>query len=184
MTKRHGSILAVQAITLSVAALPALAQDTWLQDDHAYHGKDAAQSNGFAALQIATTEPGQFMADWEKPGAGVKLVSPDRVKRGHPIVTFILFRGCKPDARGACNVTVDFATTGPSGKTYDETKGAEVWVGRPPPPGRAIQLSAGGLGLSFETKDIPGPYRVTARITDHVAAITLQTEKTLTLLAD
>jgi len=173
---------AVVVTAMSVATV-ATAQDAWLRDGQFYQGKNAAQAGELAILQIATTEPERLMSDWEKPGADVRLVAQDKVKRGQPVVTFILFRGCRPDARGACNVTVDFTTTGPAG-TYNETKAAEVWVGRPPPPSRAIQLSAGGLGLSFEAKDGIGPYRVMARITDHVAGITLQTEKTLTLLAD
>lgn len=175
------SLLAAASFAL---ALPAQGQDGWLRDEERYQGKDAAQSKGFAVLQVATTDPDQFMADWEKPGPGVRLVPQDKVGRGRPIVTFILFRGCRPAPAGGCNVTVDFVTTGPSGKIYDETKAAEVWVGKPPPPDRAIQLSVGGLGLAFEEKDPAGAYRVVALVTDHVAGITLKTEKSLTLLAD
>lgn len=172
------------AALASVAAVPAIAQDQWLRDERAYSGKDAAIAGQFATLQVQTTEPDQFMADWERPTAGVRLVSQDKVKRSRPIVTFVVFRGCKPNAAGACNVTADFTTTAPDGKVYDVSKNVEIWVGLPPPPGRAIQLSRGGLGLAFEPKDPAGEYRIVARTTDHVAGITLQTEKTLTLLPD
>ena len=182
---RAGILRAAMATALAVAVPQvAAAQESWLRNDEAYHGKDAAQSGKFATLQIATTEPDQFIVDWQKPGDGVKLVSQDEVKRGRPIVMFIVVRGCRPDPQGACNVTVDFTTTDPSGKTYNDTKGAEVWVGRPPPPDLAIQLSSGGLGIAFEQGDPVGAYRVTARTTDHVAGITLLTEKVLTLLPD
>ena len=100
--------------------------------------------------------------------------------RNRPIVTFLVFRGCKADPAGRCNVTADFETIAPGGKTYDLTKGAQIWVGYPPPPGYSLQLSADGYGLRFEDKDPLGAYRVRATVTDRIAKITLRTEQTLT----
>lgn len=176
-------LLATGAVLLAAAA-PASAQDTWLRDGQAYRGPDAAASGDFAVLQVLTTEPEQLMADWEKPGAVVHLVAKDAVGRGKPVVSFIVFRGCRADAKGACHVTADFVATDPAGKTYGEFKDVEIWVDKPPPPGRAVQLSAGGMGLVFEPKDLAGRYRIAARVVDHVAGVTLQTEKTLTLVSN
>ena len=142
-----------------------------------------ARAGDFMAIQVATTDPDRLMADWQKPGAGIRLVTATTMMRNQPIVTFIVFGGCKPDAAGACNVTADFETIGPAGKTYDETRMAEVWVGHPAPPSQVLQLSVGALGLRIEDKDALGPYRVRATITDHVAGAVLHTEQVLTARA-
>jgi hypothetical protein len=98
-------------------------------------------------------------------------------------VTFITFKGCRADAAGNCNVTADFNTVDPLGKSYGKTRTSEVWVGHPRPPDGFLQLSASAYGLVFEDKDPLGPYRVRAAITDHVAGITLHTEQVLTAVA-
>ena len=143
-----------------------------------------ASAGDFAVLQVATTDPNALLAEWAKPTPGVRLTSSTRAARNQPIVTFIIFKGCKADASGACNLTADFTVTGPTGRIYSQEKAARVWVGRPPPPKQALQLSESGLGLRFEAKDPLGPYRVRTTVTDHVAGVSLHTEQTLTAVAN
>ncbi len=172
------------AMVLAFGAPAAVAQDVWLRNGKTYTGPDVAQTGDFGVWQVATVHPNEFMTAWNRPGAGVPLVASDKVARNQPVVTFIIFRGCRPDPRGACNVTADFTVVAPDGRVYNETKGADVWIGRPPPTGRNIELSAGALGLRIEDKDLLGAYVIKAAVTDHVAGVTLQTEKTITAQAD
>lgn len=139
-----------------------------------------ARSGDLQILQIATTDPEQLMRDWQVPTDGASLITSTSMARNTPIVTFLVFGGCKPDATGVCNLTVDFETIGPGGKVYDSTKGAEVWVGHPAPPPAMLQLSVAGYGLRIEDNDQLGAYHVRAVVTDHVAGVTVRTEQTLT----
>ena len=180
------SWIAVTAMLLfaSTAAAQPASENTWLRDGLPFKGQpNVANLGAFGAMQIATTDADRFMADWNKPSAAVQAVLTTETVRHRPIVTFILFTGCRADASGNCNVTADYEMTDPVGKRYDLTPGSKVWVGLPPPPGRSLQLSADGYGNMFEEKDALGRYRVQATITDHVAGVTLRTEQTLVVSA-
>ena len=171
-------------ILASLMLLPghtAAAKDSWLRDGVAApKAANMAQSRGFAAMQIATDKPDQLMANWGKPGAVFDAGGTTKAVRNRPIVTFIVFRGCRADRLGHCNVVADFETTGPSGKLYDRSVGTKIWTGRPPPPGYDLELSEGGLGLRIENKDLLGSYRVRATVKDKIAGIVLHTEQVLT----
>ncbi len=142
---------------------------------------NAASQGNFAVAQISTNDAQKLMADWETVTPVVQLVSSTRTVRNKPIVTFIVFKGCQADAAGNCNVTVDFDTFDPSGKDYDHTKAAKVWVGRLAAPNLSLQLSEAGYGLVFEDKDPVGAYRVVATVTDHQSGVSLRTEQVLTV---
>jgi hypothetical protein len=174
--------MAVLALALLVAS-PVGAQNFWKRDGVPIKDlpPNMASDDPFAAQQITTTDPDKLMADWQKPTPGVAITTSTVTPRNKPIVTFIVFSGCKADAAGKCNVTVDYLTKGPTGETYDTTNGAEVWVGKPPPPEHGLQLSAGALGIVFENKDPLGLYVVAATITDHVSGKVLRTRQTLTV---
>ena len=159
-----GAIVSLGVLTVAKAAGPP---------------SNVARAGDFSVMQIATTEPERLMSDWLKPSAGVNITTVSTVRRNQPVATFIVFSGCQADPSGACNVTVDFDTFTPSGKLYDRTRGAKVWVGRPAPPPRAVQLSEGGLGLRIENKDPLGTYTVRATVTDHVSGATLKTSQTI-----
>jgi hypothetical protein len=186
---RRGAVLA--AIALACGAQPAstLAQNGQFWKGTASEGPDTASSGDFAVLQTATTEPDKLMADWLKVEEGTDrtvgfhLHSKTLTICNKPIATFIIFRGCHPDTSGSCNVTADFKAISPDGKTYAEAKSIQVWVGRPPPPNLNLELSRSGFVLVFEPKDALGDYLVRASITDHVANVTINTEKFLTLAA-
>lgn len=172
-------------VALSIAAVPGYtAQPGRPAASAKAPERNVARAGTFGVLQIATTDPQRLFVEWAKPTPGVAVTTATRVRRNQPIVTFIIFQGCKPDASGNCKVTADFEVTAPNGRLYHKAKGAEVWVGRKAPPKGALQLSVGGLGLKVEDKDPLGPYRVRATVTDHVAAVVLRTEQTLTAVAD
>jgi hypothetical protein len=146
---------------------------------------DRAESGGFAVLQIASDNAARFHAEWDKPGAGANLSTDSKTVRNVPIVTFLIFTGCKADAAGNCDVTADFHVIGPNDKAPEEyatARDAPVWKGKAPAPHIFLRSSA-ELGLEIEDKDPLGAYVVRAVVTDHNANITLKTEQTLTAVA-
>ena len=144
---------------------------------------NTASSGDFAVLQIATTDSSGLRTEWQKSTPGVRLQTNTEATRNQPIWTFIIFKGCVVDAAGNCNVTVDYEVFDPTGKSYARTT-SDVWVDQPPPPDLQLQLSVSSLGLRVEDKDPLGPYRVQAKVTDHVAKVTLKTEQVLTAVAN
>jgi hypothetical protein len=144
---------------------------------------NTASSGNFAILQIATTDPEGLITEWSQATPGVSLKTSTQARRNQRIETFIVFKGCRADAAGNCNVTVDYAVFDPAGKSYAQLKG-DVWVGYPPAPDLQLQLSTSSLGLMIEDQDPLGPYRVRAKVVDHVAGVTLDTEQTLAAVAN
>jgi len=178
--------LAVLALLALSPAAPGqgAAPNSWRQDGKGVaNAPNMASSGDFAIMQVATTDAEKLISDWETPTAGANVATSERMARNQPIVTFIIFQGCKPDASGNCNVTVDYDTTGPSGKLYDHSASVPVWVGYPAAPQGRLQLSASGYGLRIEDTDPLGAYLVRATVTDHVANITLKTQAVLTAVA-
>ena len=146
------------------------------------NGAYAASPTNFAVLQIATTDPDKLVRDWAQPAATAHLTTETEVTRNKPIVTFIVFKGCRADASGKCDVTAAYAVFDPAGQPYAQQTG-EVWKGAPT-PNLDLQLSHAALGLVIEDKDPLGPYRVQVKVTDHVSGETLSTEQILTAVAN
>jgi hypothetical protein len=141
-----------------------------------------AVSGNFSAVQIATTDANKLLAEWQKSTPGVRFETSAQMRKNQPIFTFIVFKGCTPDAAGRCNVTADFQMIDPAGKSYGEQKDTPVWVNLPPAPNYNLQLSSAYLGIVIENKDLTGPYEVRTAITDHVSGIILHTKETLTAI--
>ena len=165
-----------------LALTPAAAQ--WTSTDPS--GKplppaaNQAQQGEFGVMQISTTDPQALWAAWAQKTPGVELHTQNTATRNQPIVSFIVFTGCTPDAQGHCNVTVDFEVLDPSGKTYGRNDNAPVVDGAAPAKGM-LGLSNGSLGLRVEAGEQLGDYRVLAHTTDHVSGVTLATQQTLTI---
>jgi hypothetical protein len=138
-----------------------------------------ASAGGLTVMQIATTDPKKLLDNWGKEGEDVRVESASVMRRGQPIATFILFSGCRQDAAGNCNLTVDFEVTGPTGAVYNRAKDVKVWVDRPAPPPKGIGLSEDGLGMRIEPQDPVGLYTVRATVFDHVSGVRLQTSQAL-----
>lgn len=177
-------ILALVILVSPVVSDAAIAQDGWQSNGKEVTGRpDFAASGGFGVMQIATNDPDQLMVEWRKPTPGVSVKGSTQTPRHRQITTFLVFKGCRADASGNCNVTADFDVFNPTGKPCAQSRLNEVWVNHPPAPGSNLQLSSTGFGISFDDGDPLGAYRVLATATDHNAGITLRTEQVLTVLA-
>lgn len=162
----------------------ASAQDRLFENGRSIKGDRAsASSNGFSVQQVATLDGEGFSERWNKPTVGVELAPASQMLRNQPIFTFVVFTGCAPDRTGNCNVTVSYKMFDPEGKPFGEQLNSPVWVGLPPPGRHIIQLSSVYLGMVVEDKDPLGTYRISASITDHVSGVTLNTEQSVTAVA-
>lgn len=165
-------VIAVLAMLSSVAVHAA--QNTWLEN-----GKPAPQdarraSNGtFGAMLVLTNDWEGFTSRWQQPSPSFEVPKVESVQKGEPVVSAVIFGGCRTDQSGKCSVMGDFRVIDPNGKTYAEKKGVNIW-NRPPPPAPQLELSAGGLGVSLDPPDPLGTYTVIARITDRVANKTVE----------
>lgn len=137
------------------------------------------EKDGFSVLQVAVPDSAKFIAGW-KLGAGGDSAT-TRTVADQPLFTFLIFRGCKANAEGNCDVVADFAITRPDGTVNDENKGVVVWNKAAPADPRKPYLGDGALGYGVDDEGPFGDYRVVATVTDRVAGITLTTEQTLTI---
>lgn len=130
--------------------------------------------NGFGGQLLVVKDPQAFINEWLKPETPHIDVATN-VKRGEIYGAFILFAGCRPDAKGICNAEVDYMLYKPDGSLYDERKGQPLWK-EPAPPTANTQLSSAILGFRIETNDPSGEYTVKARVSDLNARISFDLE--------
>jgi hypothetical protein len=165
---------AVAVLVLLIA--PAAAQSQ--QDGKPVKSKRWSKSNGrFGAQLLLTDKPQQLFDDWEKPGRGVRISEADSAYPGVSIVAVVFFTGCGADAKGLAQTTVHFAAFGPDGKPYGEAFDGELWIDKPPPAKRQIQLGVSTMGLVLEPEDPLGVYTVRAKIVDKVSGKKLVLER-------
>lgn len=138
-----------------------------------------AEKDGFSVLQVAAPDSARFIADW-KLGQGGKSAA-TRTVANQPLFTFLIFRGCKANAEGNCDVVADFVIHRPDGTVNEDNKGVAIWnKGAPDDPRKPI-LGDGALGYGVDEEGPFGAYRVVVTVTDRVAGTTVTTEQTLTI---
>jgi hypothetical protein len=108
----------------------------------------AQESSGLEIQLIVTAEGRELFESWDNSGGKPFQVVPVTITpRGRFLSAVVLFRGCKADPSGNCNVELDIVAYDPTGKVYGEIGGAELWHG---PGDRASgcrgRLSGRGLG--------------------------------------
>jgi hypothetical protein len=113
LSRGRGVEALVAIFAILTFSVDAHAQDGWQRGSAAGKQPNASTAGDFPVVQLATTEPDKLMADWNKSTPGVSMVTNTQASRNQPIVTFIIFKGCRADAAGNCNVTVDYDTAGP-----------------------------------------------------------------------
>ncbi len=90
------------------------------------------------------------------------------VSQGSLISVLIAFSGCTPNAKGLCDVSVEFFVVSPDGVKKPGGSGA-VWSGAPfSIPGVSL-LGQASLTAGFDKTDPIGEYKVLANVTDKVS---------------
>lgn len=129
--------------------------------------------NGFSAMLLLTDEPDDVLQTWDTPNAPVPVRAISKITRGVPIVAFVFFSGCQPDANGLCNASADFTILRPDGSEYDSFSDRDLWKGKPAPPEGMLRLSAEYVGVVIESGDPLGEYVVQVSVHDLNAGTTL-----------
>jgi hypothetical protein len=137
------------------------------------------EKDGFSVLQVAVPDSAKFIAGWKLGTGGGSATT--KTVANQPLFTFLIFRGCKANAQGNCDVVADYVITRPDGTTNEENKDFVVWNKAAPTDPKKPYLSDGALGYGVDDEGPFGDYRVVATVTDRVAGITLTTEQTLTI---
>lgn len=165
-------------IFILIVVAPAFPQ--WRQGDKpAADAPDRKDVKGFGGHLIVVKDPQGFIREWLKPETP-HINRASVVKRGEILGAFVLFAGCKPDARGACNAEVDYAIYKPDGSLRDERKEQPVWKEQAP-PAPIIQLSRAILAFRLEKSDPTGEYKVKAKVHDLNADISFDLETSFRL---
>lgn len=138
-----------------------------------------AEKGGFGVMQVAAPDAAAFIAAW-KIGDGAKNET-TRTVADKPLFTLLIFRGCKADADGKCDIVADFAITRPDGTINEDNKGVVVWDKTAPADPKKPMIGDGALGYGVDSEGPFGDYRVVATVTDKVAGISVTTEQTLTI---
>jgi hypothetical protein len=138
-----------------------------------------AEKDGFGVMQVAAPDAAAFIAAW-KIGDGAKNES-TRTVADKPLFTLLIFRGCKADADGKCDIAADFVINRPDGTTNEDNKGVVVWNKAAPADPKKPVIGDGALGYGVDSEGPFGDYRVVATVTDKVAGTSVTTEQTLTI---
>jgi hypothetical protein len=138
-----------------------------------------AEKDGFSVMQVAAPDTATFIAAW-KIGNGATIAS-TRTVADKPLFTFLIFRGCKPDADGKCDIAADFVITRPDGTTNEDNKGVVVWNKAAPADPKQPTIGDGALGYGVDSEGPFGDYLVVATVTDKVAGTSVTTQQTLTI---
>jgi hypothetical protein len=151
------------------------AKPNWMTGENAA----AAEGSDFAVLQVTTDNPDGLAANWKTASPALRLNSVSRIEINNPVAALIVFRGCKPNAEGLCNVTAEVTIEDPKGATIQHTPLMPLWVNQPPAPKNSLMLSPSMVGLGMDNTDPSGRYVIRYSITDTVAGITLKTRQSL-----
>jgi len=138
-----------------------------------------AEKDGFGVMQVAASDAAAFIAAW-KIGDGAKNET-TRTVADKPLFTLLIFRGCKADADGKCDIVADFVINRPDGTVNEDNKGVVVWDKAAPTDPKKPMIGDGALGYGVDSEGPFGDYRVVATVTDKVAGTSVTTEQTLTI---
>jgi hypothetical protein len=132
----------------------------------------AQEGPGLEIDLIVTAEGRELFDFWANPNGKPFEIAPVKIApRGQFLSAVVLFRDCKADASGNCNVELDIVAYDPAGKVYGEMKGAELWQYRTAPAPGHTQLGVAYMGLEIEPQDPVGVYRIEAVARDLNAGV-------------
>jgi hypothetical protein len=83
--------------------------------------EDRKSTGDFGAQLVFVTDEQELFTKWGTPSETVNLDTVESVTINQPISAFVIFSGCKPTAKGQCNVSMRFRVIQPDGKV----RGAE-----------------------------------------------------------
>lgn len=126
-----------------------------------------------ARIVIAHGDGQEARKNWN--GANAKIT--DSVSQGSTISMLIAFADCTPNAKGVCDVSVEFFVVSPDGVKKPGGSGA-VWSDAPFSIPNISLLGQASLTAGFDKTDPVGDYKVLANVTDKVSGKVLHLSQT------
>ena len=150
-----------------ITELP-LAQAQWLHNGIPVTDSSYAKTKGdFGAMLVFTDKPDELFTAWNKDTVGVSAnFDVEEIKENSSLTAAIIFSNCTPDEKGMANVTVKFTVLDPNGNIINKTGETEVWVNRPAPQKRELQLSVGFIQIQVGEKFPNSFYTMKALVHD------------------
>lgn len=161
-------------------------QAEWLSDGKPVVDSSYAKTKGeFGAVLIFTDKPDELFEAWNKDTEVVHVnTDVEEIKQNSSITAAIIFSNCTPDKKGMANVSVKFTALDPEGNNIAETKELEVWVNKPAPAKKMIELSVDFIKISIGYKHLPGFYTVRALVYDKNSGTKIDLERKFKVLED
>lgn len=125
----------------------------------------APEPSKFSVLLVLSDRPDEVLRGWKTRTRHLPDGTTRTIGRGRPIVAFVYFTGCEPDADGLCNATADFTILRPDGTVYESFESRDLWRHKPAPPEGTLGLAAEHVGVVIEPSDPLGRYEF--RVTVH-----------------
>lgn len=162
-----------------LGALYSTANAGWInkQGDGLPDSEDRKSTGDFGAQLVFVADEQALFKTWATPSETVDLKTVEGVTINQPISAFVIFSGCKPTAKGQCNVSMRFRVIRPDGKVYSETPAMEVWQDKPAPRGHALELSVQYLKIVVEPHEQRGRYVVQTQVRDDNTGAVLSLQK-------
>lgn len=153
------------------------AQAEWLYNKQPVTDSPYAKTDGeFGAMLMFTDKPNELFEAWNQDTLGVKTNFVEKIKLNKTLVAVIVFSNCAANKKGRANLTVDFTVLDPQGKIFAESKNLEVWVNRPAPEYRNLEMSVDHIAITIKDGQQTGFYTVKALVHDKIARKALSLE--------
>jgi hypothetical protein len=169
-------------ILIFLLMIPTVAVAGWInkQGEKLPNSDDRKAVGDFGAQLILVADERELFKRWATPSETVDVKTTDTVEVNGFISAFIVFSGCKANAKGDCDVSMRFRVTQPDGKVYAETPAMEVWENKPTPRGKALELSVQYLKVRIEPKDQLGRYVIYSQVRDNNTDTVIQLQAPFT----
>ena len=139
--------------------------------------QDARSSNGFGVMFVLTADEVAFARAWSGSVQRPVLQTTTSVQRGKSVSAMLLFSGCKPNAAGACNVSVKYRVAATDG-TVQNVGPYSLWQRVAPKPG-IVELGDARLKIGTARNDPVGNCSISATLTDLNSGTSIDVSATL-----
>lgn len=179
VSERGDKMKIIIIFVLLLFTLTPLAKAEWLLDGKSVTNKSYAKTQGeFGAMLFFTDRPNELFARWNKNAEETDIGEVASIKQNASITALIIFSNCLPDKNGMANVSVKFIAYTPDGEKLTETKEVEVWINKPAPPKRILELGVDFLQLTIKNDYPKGTYLVKALVHDKNSNKKIELERT------
>lgn len=169
-------------ILIVLLMIPSVAVAGWInkQGEKLPDSDDRKSIGDFGAQLILVADERELFKRWATPSETVDVKTTNSVKVNGFISAFIVFSGCKANAKGDCDVSMRFRVVQPDGKVYAETPAMEVWENKPAPRTKGLELSVQYLKIRIEQQDQLGRYVIYTQVRDNNTGAVIQLQSPFT----